>query len=89
MLKYMECIVLFLFFTVVSNWVLRSVEFHWYWYRPLNVWYRDIPNVDDRQKVHREICVCQSTCICVYRAFFCCRITVNVLCVTAVQSSSV
>ena len=44
MLKYMEFIVLF--FTVISNWVLRIVEFHWYWYRLLNVWYRDIPSTE-------------------------------------------
>ena len=32
MLKYMGFIALFLFFTVVLNWVSRTVEFHWYWY---------------------------------------------------------
>ena len=36
-LKYIGIIALFLFFTVVSNWVSRIVEFHWYWYRLLNV----------------------------------------------------
>ena len=41
MLKYMGFIVLF--FTVVSNWASRIMEFHWYWYLLLNFWYRDIP----------------------------------------------
>lgn len=41
-----ECagfIVLFLFFIVVLNWVWNTVEFHWYWYQFLHVWYLDMP----------------------------------------------
>ena len=47
----------FSFFTVVSNWVSRIVEFHWYWYRLLNVWYRNIPSPDQTWEFPR----CSST----------------------------
>lgn len=45
MLSYINDIskVFILFFTVVSDWVVRIVVFHWYWYRLINVWYCDIP----------------------------------------------
>ena len=35
----------FIFFTMVSNGVSRIMEFYWYWYRLLNVWYGVIPKL--------------------------------------------
>lgn len=29
--------------TVVSNWILRIVEFYWFWYQQLHFWHEDIP----------------------------------------------
>ncbi len=35
---------IFLCFALVPKLVLRTVDFHWYWYRILKFWYRDNPN---------------------------------------------
>lgn len=33
------------FFARVSNFVLRIIEFQWYWYKLSNFWYCDIPTI--------------------------------------------
>ena len=45
MLLYINNVFKLLFFlTMILNWVLRIVEFNWYWYRQLNFWHCEIPS---------------------------------------------